>query len=83
MTAREKVIDVDRQIHAMLAGEQTDFQCPFCNLTTSEGEGILCCDEAAEVINAILDHLEHMERCEIVERAMDRLHSMPSRVILN
>lgn len=74
MTAREKVANVETQIRAMLAGEQTDFTCPFCDCDTTEGNGILCCDEAAEVINALLDHIEHLNRCQVVDEAMDRLN---------
>jgi hypothetical protein len=83
MNSKEKVLDVERQVRAMIDGQQTDFHCPFCDLITTEGEGILCCDEAADVVTAVLDHIEHLERCEVVEQAMDRFSSGGSRIILN
>lgn len=83
MTSRQKVLAVEAQIRNMMNGEQADFHCPFCELTTSKNEGILCCDEAAEVVNAVLDHVEHMERVEIVAKVMDRFSAAESRVILN
>jgi hypothetical protein len=83
MTSREKVLAIEAQIRNMLEGEQTDFHCPFCELTTTEGEGLLCCDEAAEVVNAVLDHIDHLERVELVNRVMDRFSVSESKVILN
>lgn len=83
MTGRQKVLAVEAQIRMMLDGQQTKFHCPFCELVTTEGEGILCCDEAAEVVTAVLDHLDHLERCDIVDQAMSRISDAESRLILN
>ena len=83
MTAREKVLHIEQQVRAMLDGERTDFECPFCNQITAQGEGILCCDDAAEVINAILDHIEFLERAEVIDRVMDHFSDAESRVLLN
>lgn len=86
MTAREKVLNVEFQICAMLAGEQVEFNCPFCELKTTEGEGVLCCNAAAEIVTAMMDHLEHLERCEVVEQIMEKFsesNEMQSRIILN
>lgn len=85
MTGREKVLDAERQVRAMLAGEQDPtFCCPFCSVVTNEFNGMLCCNEAAEVVTAVLDHVEHIERCEVVEKTMDRLSKvMNSPLVMN
>ena len=74
MTSREKVVEVERQVRAMVAGDQeATFSCPYCGLVSDEFNELLCCDEAAAVVNAVLDHIEHLERAETVERAMENL----------
>ena len=83
MTSREKIMDIERQIRAMEAGELTDFYCPFCKVVTTEGNGILCCNEAAEVINAILDYIEFKQGVELIDQIMDRFSAAESKVILN
>ena len=83
MTAREKVIMVEEQIRKMVAGEQTEFSCPFCCAITTEGNGILCCGEAAGVVLAVLDHIEHLKSCEIVEQVMNRFSAAETKIILN
>ena len=87
MTAREKVVNVETQIRAMLAGEQTDFTCPYCNADTTEGNGILCCNEAADVINVILDHIEHLEQVALVDQVFNQVQkhfgASESRISMN
>lgn len=83
MTAREKILNVEQQVRSMIdaGGVITDFHCPFCNLDTRLSQtDVLCCDEAAETIHAILDHVEHLERCEVVEKAMNRLEDMKAAI---
>lgn len=83
MTAVEKVLDVERQVRAMLSGEQeAKFTCPFCTMTSDIGQ-FLCCGPAGEVINAVLDHIEHLERCDTVEHAMERMEAMRAKALLN
>lgn len=85
MTSREKVLEVERQVRSMIeAGtDRLVFRCPFCGCESREENDILCCDEAAEVVNAVLDHIEHLERAEIVEQAMDRLASFQAKALMN
>ncbi|MDE2103201.1 MAG: hypothetical protein KGL39_38500 [Patescibacteria group bacterium] len=83
MTSGEKVIEVERQVRAMIAGEQEPkFTCPFCAMVSVDGQ-FLCCPEAAEVISAVLDHIEHLGRCEVIERTMDHFEAMKAKAALN
>lgn len=83
--SREKVLVLEAQVRAILEGELTEFHCPFCDLVTAQDQ-MLCCPEAGEVISAILDHVDHLERIAIVEQVMDSFsaaESAHSRVTLN
>ncbi len=78
----DKVLVLEAQIKAMLAGELSGFHCPFCEAITEQGQ-MLCCIAAGDVIAAILDQVEFNKATQIADQIMDHLHSMPSRVILN
>lgn len=80
--SKEKVLVLEAQIQAMIAGELTEFRCPFCETVTTYGQ-MLCCDPAAEVITAILDHTEFKSAVELADQIMDRFSSAESKVILN
>lgn len=80
--SRQKVLVLEAQIRAMLEGELTEFHCPFCDLVTGEGQYI-CCGNAAEVINAVLDHVEFKKTVEIVDQVMDHFSAAESKVVLN
>lgn len=71
MTAREKVADVERQVLSMLQTGPVAFVCPFCGLTTEPGQNVLCCDNAADLIDSILDHLDFKRGCEVTNRILD------------
>ena len=73
MNAREKVLDVERQVREIVAGQRTEITCPFCGLTTPGGIDMLCCDELSEVVLAVLNHVEFKQQTEVLERVMDRV----------
>ena len=75
MTAREKILEVERQTRAIAAGEASLFRCPFCGQSAIPENGGLCCYEAAEVVEAVLDHVEFKNNMENVARIMDRFSS--------
>lgn len=80
--SKEKILILEAQIHAMMAGELFEFHCPFCEAITGQGQ-MLCCRAAGDVVSAILDHREFTKATEVADQIMDRLHTLPSRVILN
>jgi hypothetical protein len=81
--SKEKVLALEAQLRNMIAGEQVELHCPFCQLTTTIGQPF-CCNAAADVCNAVLDHVEHLKECEIVDQVMDQLSGMPvSPLIVN
>ena len=71
-TAREKVIEADRQIHAMLAGELSELSCPFCGqVTPINGDG--CCKEMADVIFAVLNHRQFKKQKALMEQIAEKI----------
>lgn len=80
--SKDKVLVLEAQIQAMLAGELKEFHCPFCETVTTEGQ-MLCCDPAAEVIMAIMDHVEFKKAVELTDQIMDRFSEVGSKVILS
>lgn len=88
MTAREKVLNLEQQVMAIInraadvAGSTQQIICPFCGLATFYGQ-VLCCNEAAEVIDAVLDHIEFKQGIERVERVMNHVADMQSHALLN
>lgn len=82
MTSREKVLAAERQVREVVTGERTEILCPFCGLDTMANQ-MLCCNEMATVTNAVLDHIEHIGRTEVVERMMDRFERMRAKAVLN
>ena len=82
MTAREKVIFVEQQVLMIMEGSLDQIICPFCSLPTTPETGALCCDSLAEVVNAVLDHSDHIQRKEVLERAMNRLRQMESSQVV-
>lgn len=77
MTSREKVLATEAQVRAIVAGEATEFQCPFCGLTSlGQEKQFLCCHEAAEVIIAALNHIEHIQRCDVLDATLSRVADM-------
>lgn len=88
MTAREKVLDAERQIRAMAESDCviTKFHCPFCELDTNLGDdqpNVLCCEEASTVVEAVLEHMNHLDRVETINRTMDRFEAMKARALVN
>lgn len=73
MTSREKILNVEQQVRAMLRTGPAAFECPFCGLTTEPNQDVLCCDAAANVLEAIVEHLEFGKAIRTAEQAMDRL----------
>lgn len=82
MTAREKVLEAERQVREVVAGERSEIVCPYCGLLSLPNQ-MLCCDEMSTVIHAVLDHIEHLERSEGVKRMLDRLDHMKAKAGLN
>lgn len=56
----------------MLNTGPAPFDCPFCGLQTDVDQDVLCCDSAADVIEAVLDHLGHRQTIDLVDCIMDR-----------
>lgn len=83
MTAREKVLNIERQVRAIAAGEAEAFDCPFCGLSSSPKEGALCCFEAAEIVEAVLNHIDFKEAMQMADRVMDRFVGMTSGGIVH
>ncbi len=83
MTAREKVLEAERQVREVVAGQRGEIECPFCGLFSIRENDILCCDRMADVTHAVLDHIEHLERSEGVKRMLDRLDTMHAKAGLN
>jgi len=79
MTSRDKVLDVERQVFAIVQNGPASFECPFCGLTTDPDQSVVCCDAAAYVIGAILDHLEFLKSVDLAEKAMNRLADLEAR----
>ncbi len=73
MSARERVIDAERQVRAIAAGQLQEIHCPFCGLTTPGGMEMLCCENLADIVNAVLDHLEVKQSFEIIDRVLERV----------
>jgi hypothetical protein len=75
MNSREKVLEVDAQITAILAGEMpAALTCPFCGVVTEFGVPLLCCEELSDVVLAVVQHLETKKALEVVDRVMNRLN---------
>ena len=74
--SRQKVLALEAQLRAMLDGELKEFHCPFCDLVTGEDQ-FICCGNAAAVINAVLDHVEHLQTKEMVDQIMDQVSRIP------
>ena len=77
MTSREKVIEAERRLRAVISGCTDSIVCPFCGLQ-SHPPLPLCCYNLAELANAILDHVELKEKFKVIERVMDRLSKYDS-----
>ncbi len=75
MNARDKVLEAERRIRAVIDGQTDQIVCPFCGLT-SEPPQPLCCNYLAELVNAIVEHVEIKDRMEVCEHVIDRLHHM-------
>jgi hypothetical protein len=83
VTSAQKVLEVERQVRAMVAGEQEPIlTCPFCTMVSAQGQ-FLCCPEAAEVIGLVLDHMEHIERVDMIDKTLDRLASMTAKSLVS
>lgn len=82
MTAREKVLEAERQVRKIVARERSEIVCPFCGLLSLPDQ-MLCCDEMSTVTHAVLDHIEHLERRDGVKRMLDRLDHMKAKAGLN
>lgn len=84
MTARDKVLDIESQVRAIVGGRQDGvLWCPFCGLASTPVNEVLCCNEAAEVVTAVLDHIEFKQTVENVNRIMDRLASQQHGALVN
>jgi len=84
MTSRQKVLEVERQVRAIIsADEPLALVCPFCEQITEPGCDMLCCNEAAEVVDAVLNYIETEAQLEVVDRVMNRWAKMQSRVLVN
>lgn len=87
MTPREKVINIEQQVRAMIAGGiAAILRCPFCGGESRIGSGKgLCCEAAAMIVNAVVDRIEFDDGMAIVDRVMNRLESLQneSKVCLN
>lgn len=88
MTSREKVLEVERQVRMMIEanGVITKFQCPFCGLETEFGNAennVLCCNEASEVVDATLNHVEHIGRVDTIDEVLDRFSGMQQKHVVN
>lgn len=81
MNAREKVIEAERQIRCMISGTSKEIHCPFCGEKTVKGQTLLCCENLADLVNAICDHIEVKQKLEVVDRVMDRLASQTQAVL--
>lgn len=72
MTAREKVIEAERQVRETLAGIREVIRCPFCEQQTEPGQ-MLCCPLMGDIADAYLQRLETQQRLDIVHNTIDRL----------
>ena len=79
--SRQKVLALEAQLQAMLDGELVEFHCPFCDQVTGEGQ-FLCCESAATVVNAVLDHVEHLQTKEMVDQIMDQVSRIPTSPVV-
>ena len=72
MTAREKVLDVERQVREIVAGHVQELHCPFCGEVSKPEMDLLCCENAAELVLAITTRIEVGEKLNVLDRVMDR-----------
>lgn len=82
MTSREKVLNLEAQVRAIADGAKDCLECPFCGLGTTPETECLCCEEAAVIVDAVLEYMEHIKRADVIERAMDRLAAMESSSLI-
>ena len=76
MTAREKVVEAERQVRAVVSGIQAHVDCPFCGLTSTPENEVLCCDSMAEVTDAVLNHVGFKNQMETLERVGERMSAL-------
>lgn len=70
-TSIEKVEEFERQVLAIRDGQSASIDCPFCGLHTDFGQ-VICCENAADCADLIVNHLEFKQYAEVAERAMDK-----------
>lgn len=75
MTPAEKVENLAAQVRAVARGATDTITCPFCGLVSTPVQTILCCNAAADVVIATLNHVVFKKQVETVERIMDRLQT--------
>jgi len=82
--SKDKVLVLEAQIQGMIAGELSEYHCPFCDTVTQIGQ-MLCCDAAGEVITAIMDHVDFKGAVAFAEEVMDRFSgaAVQPKVTLN
>ena len=76
-------MELERQVLLICEGKASVLVCPFCGDTSHPEQGALCCTEAAEVVDAVLDHVEFKHNMGVADRIMDRFSEMDKRVLLN
>ena len=79
------MIDVERQVRAVIAGEANAIRCPYCEYEwkLETGMGHACCMKMAEAVNAVLDHIEFNGEMEKLDRVMNHLSDMQAKEISN
>lgn len=83
MTSRQKVLNAEAQIIAVLRGATNIFNCPWCGAHHDVSLNAFCCERAATLVEAVVNHVEHGERMEVVEQAMEALEKARHSALVN
>ena len=86
MTPIEKLLAAEQRILDCVEGRAPDIVCPFCGLRSSPANELLCCNALADMVTAVLDHLDVKTTVNRAQQAVEQYHEIQvkqNKVVLN
>lgn len=86
LSPKQKVMYVEQQVRTALAGGgiSVALDCPYCGEKSQvPGTGRLCCENMADVVVAILDHIKFRNEIDSIEKVMNQLADINSKALVN
>lgn len=58
-------------------------ECPFCGEINVPAQEVLCCENLADIVNAIMDHVEVKAQLRVMENVYERLVAAEQGMVIH